>query len=87
MKNHIEISLEWMGKHVDLAVPSNVISRRLVDLLSESFKANGQKLPENWHFIVKGKSVALGSGLTLQELGLGNGDILQLVAGEENENI
>ncbi|KXT63290.1 EsaB/YukD family protein [Lactococcus sp. DD01] len=87
MKNHIEISLEWMGKQVDLAVPSNVTSHRLVDLLSESFKANGQKLPENWHFIVKGKSVALGSGLTLQELGLGNGDILQLVVGEENENI
>jgi Uncharacterized small protein len=87
MKDHIEISLEWMGKQVDLAVPSNVTSHRLVDLLSESFKANGQKLPENWYFIVKGKSVALESGLTLQELGLGNGDILQLIVGEENENI
>jgi len=87
MKDHIEISLEWMGKQIDLAVPSNVTSHRLVDLLSESFKANGQKLPENWYFILKGKSVALGSGLTLQELGLGNGDILQLIVGEENENI
>ena len=87
MNDHIEISLEWKGKQVDLAVPSSVTSYRLVDLLSQAFKKNGQNLPKRWYFIVKGKSVALGSGLTLKELGLGNGDILQLITGEENEII
>ncbi len=87
MKDHVEISLEWLGKQVDLAVSSNVTSRRLIELLTQAFKANGQNLPEQWSFIVKGKSVALGSGLTLKELGLGNGDILQLIVGEEDEII
>lgn len=87
MKDHIEISLEWLGKQVDLAVPSNVTSTRLIELLAQTFKVNGQSLPENWYFIVKGKSVALGSGLTLKELGLGNGDILQLIVGEKDEII
>ncbi|MDR1567398.1 MAG: EsaB/YukD family protein [Streptococcaceae bacterium] len=87
MKEHIEISLEWLEKQVDLAIPSNVTSHRLIDLLSQAFRANGQSLPEKWHFLVKGKSVTLGSGLTLKELGLENGTILQLVTGEENEII
>ncbi|HBC90542.1 MAG TPA: hypothetical protein DCZ00_03750 [Lactococcus sp.] len=87
MKDHIEISLEWMGKQVDLAVPSIVTSERLIELLSQAFEAKGQSLPEKWSFVVKGKSIALESGLTLKELGLGNGDILQLVVGEENEII
>lgn len=87
MKDHIEISLEWLGKQVDLAVPSNVTSTRLIELLAQAFKVNGQNLPEHWNFIVKGKSVALGIGLTLKELGLGNGDILQLIVGEKDEII
>lgn len=41
MKDHVEISLEWLGKQVDLAVPSNVTSRRLIELLAQAFKANG----------------------------------------------
>ncbi|WP_259759878.1 EsaB/YukD family protein [Lactococcus cremoris] len=53
MKDHVEISLEWLGKQVDLAVPSNVTSRRLIELLAQAFKANGQNLPEQWSFIVK----------------------------------
>ncbi|MCL2676624.1 MAG: EsaB/YukD family protein [Streptococcaceae bacterium] len=87
MKDHIAISLEWQGKQVDLGVPSHVTAHRLIELISQAFKANNQNLPNQWHFIVKGKSVALGSGLTLKELGLGNGEILQLIVGEENESI
>ena len=85
MKDHIEISLEWAGKQVDLAVPANVTATRLIDLLSQAFTSKGQSLPDQWHFIVKGKSVALQSGQTLKELGLGNGEILQLIVGEKNE--
>lgn len=87
MKDHIEISLEWQGKQVDLAIPSNITSTRLIELLGQAFKVNGQRLPEHWTFIVKGRTVALGSGLTLKELGLGNGDILQLIVGEKDEII
>lgn len=87
MKDHIEINLEWLGKQVDLAVSSNVTSTRLIELLAQAFKVNGQNLPESWYFIVKGKSVALRSRLTLKELRLGNGDILQLIAGEKDEII
>lgn len=85
MKEHIEISLEWTGKQVDLAVPGTVNAERLVELLSQAFKANKQELPEKWSFIVKGKSMPLDSGLTLQELGLGNGDMLQLMTGEKGK--
>ncbi len=85
MTDHIEISLEWMGKQVDLAVPSTVASYRLVDLLSQAFQANGQSLPDKWYFIVKGKSVVLESGLTLKELGIGNGAVLQLMVGETDD--
>ena len=51
MKDHIEISLEWLGKQVDLAVPSNVTSTRLIELLAQAFKVNRQNLPEHWNFI------------------------------------
>ena len=85
MKEHIEISLEWSGKQVDLAVPGTVNADRLIELLSQTFKTNKQELPEEWSFIVKGKSMPLDSGLTLQELGLGNGDILQLMTGEKEK--
>jgi uncharacterized ubiquitin-like protein YukD len=82
MKNHIEISLEWMGRQVDLVVPSNVNAKRLIELVNHSFKANKQSLPHGWYFIVKGKSIALDSGQTLKELGLGDGEIFQLIVGE-----
>ena len=87
MKDHIEISLEWEGRQADLAVPVAVTAPRLVELLSQAFKAKNQKLPEQWHFSVKGKSVALESGLTLKELGLGNGEIFQIVLGDWDEFI
>lgn len=87
MKDHIEVSLEWQGKQVDLAVPSNITATRLIDVLSQAFKENRQELPERWYFLVKGKKVALESGLTLNSLGLGNGEILQMIVGEENEII
>lgn len=85
MKDHIEVSLEWKAKQVDLAVPSNVTAHRLIQLLSQTFKKNGQPLPEHWHFIVKGKHIDLYSGQTLKELELGNGEILQVITGDENE--
>ena len=83
MKDHLEISLAWQGKQVDLAVPSTVTAIRLIELLSQAFEKNKQSLPPHWHFTVKGKTLVFASHLTLAELGLGNGDILQLIVGEE----
>ena len=54
-----------------------------MSLLSFAFEKNKQSLPPHWHFTVKGKTLAFASHLTLAELGLGNGDILQLIVGEE----
>lgn len=79
---HIEISLSWQEKQVDLAIPSTVTATRLVELLTQTFENNGQSLPPQWTFQIKGKTLALTSQLTLAELGLGNGDILQMIVGE-----
>lgn len=87
MKNHIEISLEWKTSQVDLAVPENVMPGRLIELISQAFDLKGQKLPEKWRFMVKGKNIDLNVGQTLKDLGIGNGAILQLIVeeGEKNE--
>lgn len=85
MKEHIEVSIEVLDKQVDFAIPVNVTAQRLIVLLSQVFKDSKQDLPENWNFVVKGKAIALESGLTLKELGLGNGEILKIMVGEEYE--
>ncbi|MDR2832722.1 MAG: EsaB/YukD family protein [Streptococcaceae bacterium] len=85
MKEQIEVSLEYLDKQVDLAIPSNVTASRLIVLLTQTFQSLGQPLPAKWYFLVKSKSIALNNGFTLKELGLGNGDILQLIIGEEDE--
>ncbi|MEY8457528.1 EsaB/YukD family protein [Lactococcus ileimucosae] len=85
MNKHIAISLEWMHKQVDVLVPGNITPRRLVELLTETFASRGQGLPEKWHFRVKGKPVHLSSGRTLEELQISNGDIFQIIAGENYE--
>ena len=85
MKNRIEISLEWKGKQEDLVIPANVTAERLVDVLSEAFQVNEMTLPNYWYFIVKGKRLALESGRTLKELGVGDGAVLEMIVGEKNE--
>lgn len=60
-------------------------ARRLVELLTETFASRGQGLPKKWHFRVKGKPVHLSSGRTLEELQISNGDIFQIIAGENYE--
>ncbi|HAP15758.1 MULTISPECIES: EsaB/YukD family protein [Lactococcus] len=85
MNKHIAISLEWMHKQVDVLVPGNITPNRLVELLTETFVARGQVLPEKWHFRVKGKPLPLSSGRTLEELQVSTGDIFQIIAGENYE--
>lgn len=87
MKGHVEISLEWERNQVDLSIPSFLSAHQVVDLISRSFEEKGEFLPNNWHFIVKGKQISLETGLSIDEIGVANGDILKIVLGEWNEII
>lgn len=82
MKNHIEISLEWGNQQADFAVPSNVTPKRLIELLTQAFESQKKQLPKGWSFTVKGKIIDIHSSLTLKELGLSDGEILELKVGE-----
>jgi len=81
-KTHIQISLESEGKQKDFLVPAGVTLQRLKLLLAEAFNKKSYGMPVNWHLQVKGKEIAKENDQILSELGIADGDILQVVVDE-----
>ncbi|MDR6865513.1 putative ubiquitin-like protein YukD [Microbacterium resistens] len=76
----IEITLEYIGKHIDLLVPGGITFDRLTQLIRDGFAAKGTMLPEGLSLLFKDKAFAVSGCDVISSFGIGNGDRLQIVA-------
>lgn len=74
----IEITLEFMGKQIDLLVPGEVTFDRLQRLIGEAFAAKGMVLPDGFSLVLDGKALVVSGYDVIASFGIANGDRLQI---------
>ncbi|MFT4189017.1 MAG: hypothetical protein QM621_10610 [Aeromicrobium sp.] len=75
----IEVTLEHMGKHVDLVVPGEVTFDRLAELIRDGFAAKGTALPADFSLSLDDKALDVSGYDAVSSFGIGNGDRLRIV--------
>ena len=78
---HIDISLEFNGRQLDLRVPTGVTLGRLTELLREVLEGHGIVMPPHWRLRLAGKPITVGDYDVLSDFPVGDGDVFEVVTG------
>lgn len=79
---HIDISLDFNGRQLDLRVPTAVTLARLTELIDAVFAERGIGMPPEWRLRLKDKPIALGDYDIIGDFPVGDGDVFEVIASE-----
>lgn len=78
-EQHIDISLEFNQRQLDLRVPTAVTFARLSELIGQVLHDRGIVMPTRWHLEVRSKPIAISDFDIVGDFPLADGDVLAVV--------
>ena len=76
---HIDISIEFKRRQLDLRVPTAVSLGRLTELVATVLREQGIVMPERWRLALKDTPITVGDHDVRADVPLGDGDVFEVV--------